>query len=367
MGDGELTRRPRVESLTGLRWFAALGVFVYHTSQWAPVPGLRMVAPAGEAGVAFFFILSGFVLTWSYSPRVPTGVFYWRRFVRVWPLLALSTAAAVWVLDESWGQVRGGVLLSLGLVQSWLPAGAVFGNPVAWTLSCEAFFYLSFPLLVGPIIRARLGWLMGLAGLLLFLEWAYRFWAWRLLGPVDPSVSLMLARLPIYRIVEFLLGVTAAASLRRGWRPPTGVLGAVAALALSLVSLLWASRQGWLSPGWYDQGLAPAMVLLIVAAAARDVRGAPSLLRSRPLVRLGEWSYAFYLLHLLVIWGLGGRARRAASWSNALPTCGWLVLAVLVSAGAYIWVERPLEARLRAVFPARDRSPGVQQEASVAR
>lgn len=363
---GELTRRTRVESLTGLRWFAALGVFVYHASQRAPIPGLRTIAPAGEAGVAFFFILSGFVLTWSYSSRVPTAIFYWRRFSRVWPLLAVSTAVAFWVLGESWHEVRGGVLLSLGLVQAWLPAGAVFGNPVAWTLSCEAFFYLTFPFLVRPIIKARLRWLMGLAALLFFLEWAYRMWAWRLLGPVDPSISLMLARLPIYRIVEFLLGVTAAASLRRGWRPPLGVRGASAALALSLVTLLWATRQGWLSPGWYDQGLAPAMVLLIVAAAARDVDGAPSFLRTRPLVRLGEWSYAFYLLHLLVIWGLGGRAPRIVSWGNALPTSLWLALAVLVSACAYLWAERPIEARLRAVFPVRSQANPIQEAAPLA-
>ena len=53
----------RLDSLTGLRWWAAFAVFCYHMMNFAPVPGLGAVARYGNHGVAFFFVLSGFVLT----------------------------------------------------------------------------------------------------------------------------------------------------------------------------------------------------------------------------------------------------------------------------------------------------------------
>ncbi|MCG8970427.1 acyltransferase family protein [Streptomyces sp. CL12-4] len=66
----------RLPSLTGLRFLAALAVFAHHA--FLPIPPLRLLADdatefrlyrwfnqAGGLGVSFFFVLSGFVLTWS--------------------------------------------------------------------------------------------------------------------------------------------------------------------------------------------------------------------------------------------------------------------------------------------------------------
>lgn len=72
--------RPRLDSLTGLRWWAAFGVFLYHMQNFAPVPVLSQFAPYGNSGVAFFFVLSGFVLSYSAKETTTTRNFYWRRF-----------------------------------------------------------------------------------------------------------------------------------------------------------------------------------------------------------------------------------------------------------------------------------------------
>ena len=42
----------------------------------------------GYTGVSFFFLLSGFVLTWSCAGQ-PAQRFWWNRFARIWPLMAL--------------------------------------------------------------------------------------------------------------------------------------------------------------------------------------------------------------------------------------------------------------------------------------
>ena len=61
-------QRQQLRSLTGLRFLAALSVFVAH------VPGLWRQfdvgdLPFGAAGVGFFYVLSGFILTYVYGSR----------------------------------------------------------------------------------------------------------------------------------------------------------------------------------------------------------------------------------------------------------------------------------------------------------
>ena len=65
-------RAPRLDAITGLRWWAAFAVFGFHMMFFAPLPpSIAHVLVFGDYGVAFFFVLSGFVLTWSMRPGLP--------------------------------------------------------------------------------------------------------------------------------------------------------------------------------------------------------------------------------------------------------------------------------------------------------
>ena len=68
--------RNRLPSLTGLRIFGSVAVVLCHVGNgFASAPSLTVAAAYGYAGVSFFFMLSGFVLTWSdtASPRAGSG------------------------------------------------------------------------------------------------------------------------------------------------------------------------------------------------------------------------------------------------------------------------------------------------------
>ncbi|HEX2810594.1 MAG TPA: acyltransferase [Kineosporiaceae bacterium] len=348
---------PRLEALTGLRWFAAFGVFAFHVRDFYPLPGMRDVALFGNSGVTFFFILSGFVLTWSFVPDDTAPRFYWRRFARIWPALAVSTALAVPVFYAGRGLPFGpaeqfGVLASLTLVQAWIPSVLFAGNPAAWSLSDEAFFYAVFPAAIRWFLRSPVRLLGLLALMFAVVDGAIRWWTWG--DPLSVGAGRLLFVSPAGRLSEFLLGMAVAAAIRRGWRCPVPVWLAVAVTATGIWALWYWQTHAPPHPGAeagdaMNQVTAPLYALLIAAVAGRDLRGRWMLLRSRPLVALGKWSYAFYLVHATVLYAVGQHylPARPESWDNWRPEAIVLGLGIASAALLYAVVEHPIEKLLR--------------------
>ena len=62
-------RRPQLRALTGVRFFAAAHVVVYHYGRGiARFPGaIGRILDQGFAGVTLFFVLSGFILAYNHA------------------------------------------------------------------------------------------------------------------------------------------------------------------------------------------------------------------------------------------------------------------------------------------------------------
>jgi peptidoglycan/LPS O-acetylase OafA/YrhL len=354
---------PRVDSLTGLRWWAAFAVFAFHMKNLAPLPVERMLE-LGNYGVAFFFILSGFVLAWSAAPGVGALTFYGRRFARIYPayLAALLLAIPVFVTitddpTRPWAHATGVGVLLLGvlLLQGWSrePAVLFSGNPVAWTLSVEAFFYATFPFAARAVfaVRAR-GALLVAAGTVAVLV------AVRIATVTAPDSWIAQAPWPLLRLPEFILGMALAWAMRAGWRPRTPRVVLLAALASA--ALFW-----YVAPGiaafdavrpFVTEVIVVLFALLIAAYARSDAEGLRSMQRHPLMVGLGEVSYAFYLVHSTVVYGvLIVVGVRPPSWSNAAWYAGVLLLSLALAWALHRWVERPLERRIRTRLDARAR------------
>ena len=345
---------PRLDSLTGLRFFAAFLVVMHHFTNFAQLPLIWHWAGFGTTGVSFFFVLSGFVLTWSFVPGDTAPRFYWRRFARVWPLHLVTTLLAVPVF-YMWRDVPmdwTGVILSVFLLHAWVPAVSTYfaGNPASWSLSCELFFYAIHPFLVRKTLAAGIALLAAATAIVLValyvvadlaIDWPARIAGWLL------YVS------PIFRVGEFLVGMALASAIRRGVRFPIGIipsvllLGAWFTLYYTIAPRLDATLQVAIADLSYP-AMAVLYGLLIAAAAQRDLARRPSLLRSKPMVLLGQWSYALYLIHATIIYAL---IELIGVRSYSVLNVGWLVAvsAITVSAAAllYYGIEHPLEGRLR--------------------
>lgn len=345
------TRAPRLPSLTGLRWMGALLVFGFHAGtmriiaepQWQAVMG--KVFSLGLSGVEFFFILSGFVLVWSYRDGESGWTFLRRRAAKIYPnhvvtfLAALAVAA--WFADPvlPWAAIG-----NLFLVQAWIPLNGYFYsiNNVSWSLSCELAFYLCLPLVVPWLRRARTGVLRAVlvAAPLLILA----LWPGQHLVPEEQRWWFTQI-FPVTRSFEFWMGAAAAELMRRNrWRGPGLTTASLAFVATWAVAALWIRAEFWAAL------LAVAYLLVITAAADADVRGRRTPWRSRPMLWLGEVSFAFYLVHVLVMvtvlrltgnWGTG-----LPGWRGPLAVLGFLLLTLALAAVLHRWVEEPMMRRL---------------------
>ena len=343
-------------------------MFFFHSQfvlHGMPGATLRGTFSAAASGVSFFFILSGFVLAWSWRPQRKRN-FWQDRFARIWPSHAVAWVVATLAVAPLAFRVAtirtllgAPSMLTLVLVQAWIPSRRWYaaGNAVSWSLSCEAFFYLCFPVVIVVVARARRPWL--LLGGAVATSFA--------VAAVGTSMSSSLGLwwgyyFPLARLPEFVAGVVLARLVGDG-RWPRLPLGPVLAIAAAAV---FCAR--WLPYDLlYVVGPLIPLGALVATAAGAELGGGARRLRHPWLIRLGEISFAFYLLHSSVI----SEGVKRLAWTSRDGVSDSLVAGLfLVAAMAAAWllnvaVERPMQRLLRA-RPRTLRQPtGVDTEATV--
>lgn len=311
--------------LTSLRALTALLVFAYHLVRWNVISA--GVLTVGYAGVAFFFVLSGFVLTWSHRPGTTARTFYLRRFARVYPshLVMLLATFAVPVVAET----RSGTaaLANVTLIQAWIPHLAFGMNGVSWSLSCEAFFYLLFPLAIVLMHTSkRAAWIA-----LVYFAAASTF---VIIATVDGGLASTVAfTVPAVRLGEFLAGVALAVAVRSGYR--LGMRTALIVVAsCAAASLIFPH----VKPAM-DVWATPVFICCIALAAQRDIGERPGFGTRRWLVYLGELSFAFYLVHELTIVNLA----HVVHADGVLLAAISLAVAMVAAIALHHLVERPAQ------------------------
>jgi peptidoglycan/LPS O-acetylase OafA/YrhL len=319
-----------------------------------------------QQGVSFFFVLSGFILSYIYPQlrnSTATNNFLIARAARLIPLYIatlvfaiITDPAKVAALSTLYGAFMA--LMQVLLLQSWVPIDFFyFGyNPPAWSLSDEAFFYLMFPILIMNWDRSwwwKLTFAVCATSLMMFAAYASFF------ASVDGlRLNGLLYTFPVTRLLEFMLGM-AAAQLYSKIANPDGLqatileCGAVACIFLLMFipSQLFESEAAIKTlgrvPSFYFSHVycAPFFALLIIVFAKQ--KGLLSKVLSAPLfVFFGEISYAIYLLHQSVfnlmdkIPGVSGPYRMIAA------------LVVLVVTATLLWrfIELPARERIRMAF-----------------
>jgi peptidoglycan/LPS O-acetylase OafA/YrhL len=349
----------RLPSLTGIRFLAAFLVFICHVSlqkffQSAATNNalIHVGLDFGWLGVEFFFILSGFVLTWSARPHDTPRRFWRRRLTKIYPNHFASWAVAiVLALVAGTAVTVPKMMPSLFLVHAWFPNNEVLSsiNLPSWSLSCELLFYLSFPWLlhwVRKIPEERLWLSVGAvfaAIIALAVIATLAFPSTPHLSPFNMGFTQhwFVYQFPPARVLDFLLGIIMARIVITGRWIPMSLLAASMFLVAGCVvqHLLALTVYATTVP------IVLPLALVIAAGAVGDVHGQASPFRAKTVIWLGEVSFALYMIHYLVLQfghiALGGVHR---TWAPTI-VIGIALLLLGVSLAAawlmYTFVEEP--------------------------
>ncbi len=351
-------RVPHLLALTGIRGLAAWWVVFYHArlslAEWMPDWGMA-VAAKGYLAVDLFFMLSGFVMWLNYGERLRAEgaagapAFWWRRLARIWPLhLAVLGGMILFALvllatgrDMS-NYPLAELPLHVLLLQNWGLTSELTWNHPAWSISTELGAYLLFPLAVVAVRwEAWRPWalLAGVGLLALALHGVFVLAGASELG--DQITRLGLIRC----VLQFGIGMLLA-NLWLAWKEKGGMaLACAISSAISLAALLvWGTPETLVVP------LAFATLLL---ALALDSGPVARLLSTRPLVWLGDASYATYLVHFPLLVLLKLVAVDDSLQITPLAFATYLLVLLALSGGLYRWLEKPAQKWLNARDPFR--------------
>lgn len=311
---------PRIDSLTSMRFFAAAMIVALHGLHRGLGIEWTSHLALGQ-GVSFFFVLSGFVLTYNH-PVLPDRrsvlSFYGARIARIWPchiaatvvLLLLIPNVSYYGLPE---QFRAWITAAyVLLLHAWLPIQPLVTayNTVSWSISTEFFFYLCFPFLLLGIAR-NWKWKLPLLMLLTASVWIAASRLVKVPG-FEVNADFLAYINPLPRVLEFFLGMLTAVFYRRyadAWRTRTSFgrdsLVEVVALVMVIASLLISHRLDThvsaVAPIWGfilgTTGLGLVAFPLFIGAFAFSRGVVTRALSWRLPVILGEISFALYLTH----------------------------------------------------------------------
>jgi len=317
--EADVTYNP---ALDGLRAIAVLMVVAFHCR----LPG----ASGGFYGVDVFFVLSGYLITrllageLDASGRIDLRCFYWNRFLRLMPTLALVVA----------------VILGLGLVTPGkaLVAAAYLTDIVApfdrdfgilshtWSLSVEEHFYLIWPLVLPLILGARRPFHAAIALWVVLTIWRATWY------PLAPEHATY------YRFDLRLTGLVLGSALALSkWRIPApgGTRLALSAVAVLAVAVATTKIFSWRSLVTVQPTVELASAIVVLAVASGVPLGT-RLLSAKLLVLLGRWSYGIYLWHFPIAFVLRDQYSVPAA---AVLT---LVASVSLAAATHSLLELPM-------------------------
>jgi peptidoglycan/LPS O-acetylase OafA/YrhL len=352
-------RRFYQPELDGLRFYAFLGVFVYHTlpSQalfyqrlHVPLPGLwAAIAKSGTSGVDLFFALSAYLITsLLLRERQETGdislrMFYLRRILRIWPLYFAVLALGV-VLAHSMPEQKLPwyyVACYLLFIGNWI--SAIFGHTQSicsplWTVSIEEQFYLVWPALMKMLERRGMIIVGVLTFLLATLSQAGIVRAGLSGGYIYYGSASRCDSLALGILLALFADRLAPLTSSRRW------------LLVGAGLSSWIAASAWLVE--QPKGVNMRMVLgrtVVALASGAILYGSLSsrsrLLRGRWVVQLGKRSYGLYMLHLTGILIVQSLLRPAWGWQLLATKALGLAMTVILAFASYRWVESPFLRR----------------------
>ena len=371
-----------------LRGLAAILVVVFHYKHFLlsdtevfdydHLPFGVLLTPVyvyGQYFVELFFAISGYVFFWLYGDavsdrRLSGRSFFTARFARLYPLYLAMLLAAV-VLQSAHSALYGAAfiykhntvgdfVLSLFMVQQWLPGAEQTWNGPSWSLSVELFLYIAFFAVAfwrgnRPIVLAAIV-VVGLAfkhiqaepvsdfsrGVPSFFLGGLVFHAVRFLNHEAQMTWRRRLDTTLKWLVPVLWGLTYVRAQPLIWDPLTAALKLYPIPAFDTLTI-----EGFV------YGLMPLTLLALGLRRENWRHPLLSLERLRGVAWIGDISYSIYLIHfplqvaVMLVVGQFAWADRVAIFASPLTFIAFLAVAVGLARLSFVYFEMPAREWLR--------------------
>jgi peptidoglycan/LPS O-acetylase OafA/YrhL len=308
-----------IRSLTGLRFYAALLVFISHFWLYgyfmnlSTGPVYQYLQEIGWVGVSVFFTLSGFILLVNYlNPdklkTLEPLSFYRTRLARIYPVFLLGVLIAIplRLLSPFHRDFWLPLLLNLSLLHCFHPTACSSFNLVGWSLSVEFLFYLLFPALLALFKVKPLQNFAFVMGLYLVYLLGMAYWL--------PDSFYSYLTFPVNRLGEFITGMGAGYLFLKYRQHPAMwqfkklpllktqglvlivlLVGLMTLVPMVLVNFPLLDRFSYL---FY---IVPSSLVILILAGLENMDLSLELFSNPKVVLGGEISYSFYIIHHLIM------------------------------------------------------------------
>lgn len=300
MSHGDYLAVRRFSVLDGLRAVSILLVFTAHPASQEFWPLIH-----GATGVTIFFVLSGFLITTLLlreerkNGAINLRAFYIRRTFRIYPVFfaALAFYCLLILVFGIQPERKDAFIENIPYFIFLFPEHSIFFNDNifsipfngSWSIGIEEKFYLAWPVLGFMILRkwpsARLPLLLGLACMLFLTNFVGKEWA-----PLAPYQHIVYGAIIAVTLDKF-----------QGYKVLSNAARPAVLAATATTAIVIQFGSGAALPGQSLYGVYGIVISLVLAGLVATPAKFTNWLSSRPMVRLGAFSYVIYLGHNFVI------------------------------------------------------------------
>lgn len=355
-----------IHPLTSLRFLFAFLVFLNHSAfLFQAYPSelwpFNHVFSKGGAGVCFFFIFSGFILSKVYSNRLLTKTSSWHTFIikriaRIYPIhivalllflpyhFVTSMEGEQYVLSSDFLK---SFMLNISLLQSFYPDKEIYFsfNAPSWSLSVTMFFYLAFPGLIYLASKSKRTYLWVLLIMICALAFSLS------LATINENLGHYLFYInPVVRLLDFMAGIALYLIIKDYKNSASVLRGTLTELVAFgvLIASLW--FHDYVNEA-YRYSLYYWLPSMLIISTIYFQKGYLSKLLSKKwLVFLGNISLSFYLLHWVILNYISLINYKLKLTENGVVLFILsLSVILLCSSISYLFIERPFIERLNRV------------------
>ncbi len=337
--------------LTGLRFFAALLVYLFHHTPFAAGTLLYDVVKEFHIGVSLFFTLSGFLICRQYHQSIVEGTiqlkhYFINRFVKIYPVFFILTTITAIVNFQGWKTYLMNITLLKGFSKTYWFTHITQG----WSLTTETTFYLLAPFIFLLLNKLKLLWqafILIATGIVLTFLFGFFNNEPKFFGSYHFTMVVTF----FGRCVEFFAGVYLALFLKKEKRLSSigisftysGLVWFLAS-AFALSSLKGDHISGLATPiGVAINNLVlPLFSFLIIYGLVVERTIVGKLFTSKFFKWAGNASYCFYLLHLGVYFSFIQQHTNSYILNFLIILTSSFVL--------YLFIERPVVKYIRKRF-----------------